>query len=230
MEKSQSRLWNENHKRFRETLLNPENHREAVQLFLILHSYLHSSSISRLSEATLADEIVRNLDEKTFRQYPVSNPDTRNSIAWHIWHITRIEDMTMNILVINEQQVLYSTNWLEKMNIIFTHSGNDMSEEDIASLSTTIDFNSLLKYREAVGKRTQEVITLLSPGQFKMKVEDSRMKRLFAENAVMEKSKWLAEYWSKKDIGGLFLMPATRHILLHLNKCGRIKEKLLKKK
>ncbi|WP_198510326.1 hypothetical protein [Bacillus solitudinis] len=48
------------------------------------------------------------MDEKTFRQYSVSNPDTRNSIAWHLWHITRIEDMTMNLLVIDKQQVLHT--------------------------------------------------------------------------------------------------------------------------
>ncbi len=230
MDKVHRKIWNEKHKKFRETLLNPEKHKEAVQLFLSLHSFLHSSSISQMSDATLEDEIVNNLDEKTFRQYPVSNPDTRNSIAWHMWHITRIEDMTMNILVIDKQQVLYTTNWLEKMNITFTHSGNDMSDQDIAVLSSTINFNSLLEYREAVGKRTQEIVSLLSPDQFKMKVEQSRIKRLFDENAVMKNSKWLAEYWSKKDIAGLFLMPATRHIFLHLNKCGRIKDKLQKKK
>lgn len=230
MDKGHRKIWNENHKKFRETLLNPEKHKEAVQLFLSLHSFLHASSISQLSEATLEDEIVNNLDEKTFRQYPVSNPDTSNSIAWHMWHITRIEDMTMNILVIDKQQVLHTTNWLEKMNITFTHSGNDMSDQDIAVLSSTINFNSLLEYREAVGRRTQEIISLLSPDQFKMKVEQSRIKRLFDENAVMKNSKWLAEYWSKKDIAGLFLMPATRHIFLHLNKCGRIKDKLQKKK
>ncbi|QDP41549.1 DinB family protein [Radiobacillus deserti] len=228
MDKDQRKIWNENHKKFREILLSPEKHNEAIELFLSLHSFLHSSSISNLN-VTLADELVSDLDEKVFRQYPVSNPDTRNSIAWHLWHITRIEDMTMNILVIDKQQVLHTANWLEKMNISFLHSGNDMSEEDIAVLSSKIDFNSLLEYREAVGNRTQEIISLVSPEQFKMKVEPNRIKRLFDENAVMSKSKWLAEYWSKKDIAGLILMPATRHILLHLNKCIRIKDKLHKK-
>ncbi|WP_245546954.1 DinB family protein [Evansella cellulosilytica] len=172
---------------------------------------------------------MNNLDDNTFRQYPVPNHDTSNSIAWHLWHITRVEDMTMNILVLNEQQVLHTSNWLEKMNLSFTHSGNDMSKEDIALLSSNVDFNSLLEYRAAVGKRTQEIISLLSPGHFNMKVEQERIKRLFDENAVMKNSKWLAEYWSKKDIAGLLLMPATRHIFLHLNKCVRIKDKLHKK-
>ncbi|MFA9560132.1 DinB family protein [Evansella sp. AB-rgal1] len=228
MDKGQRKIWNETHKKCREILLKPEKHNEAVKLLLSLHSVLHSSSISNLAETTLADEIVNNLDENVFRQYPVSNPDTRNSIAWHLWHITRIEDMTMNILVADKQQVLHTATWLEKMNIPFSHSGNDMSEEEVALLSANLDFHSLLEYREVVGKRTQEVISLLSPEQCNMKVEPKRIKRLFDEDAVNKNSKWLADYWSRKDIAGLLLMPATRHIFIHLNKCVRIKDKFHK--
>ncbi|WP_078551976.1 DinB family protein [Bacillus alkalicellulosilyticus] len=226
MNNVQRKTWSENHKRFREILTKPEEHKEAIQLCLTLHSFLHSTSVSNSTEGTLADEIVSNLDEKTWRQYPVTMPNTRNSIAWHLWHITRIEDMTMNLLVADDQQVLHSSNWLEKMKISYTHSGNDMSEEEIAVLSSKIDFHSLLEYREEVGKGTQEIISSLRPEQWKMKVEKHKIKRLFEEKAVMERSTWLAEYWSKKDIAGLLLMPATRHIFLHLNKCERIKEKL----
>lgn len=59
--------------------------------------------------------------------------------------------MTMNILLSNEQQVLFTHNWLEKLKIKFIHSGNDMSENEIALLSTKIDINALLSYRTAVG-------------------------------------------------------------------------------
>ncbi|MFB9826576.1 DinB family protein [Lederbergia wuyishanensis] len=224
----QRRQWNENHKRLKEIILKTEEHSKAVQLFLNQHSLLHSSSISQMVHETLEDKLMKNLDETTFRQFPVPNPDTKNSIAWHLWHIARIEDMTMNLLVADEQQVLYSANWLEKMNISFTHSGNDMPEEDIAILSSRIDIHSLLAYRAAVGIQTQKVISSLKPGQFKIQVDQNRITRLFDEKAVLPNSRWLAEYWSKKNIAGLMLMPATRHIFLHLNKCVRIKEKLHK--
>lgn len=228
MDQKQRKAWNENHRRLKEIILNPDEHSQAVQLFLSQHAQLHSSTIENTDEQTLEDEVLANLNEKTFRKYPVNNPDTKNSIAWHLWHISRIEDMTMNILVANEQQVLKTGSWLEKMNIKFAHSGNNMSEEDIAELSSKIDLESLLAYRAAVGKQTRQVVPLLKPGQFKQKVDQDRIKRLFEENAVMENANWLAEYWSKKTIAGLILMPATRHIFLHLNKCIRIKDKIHK--
>lgn len=226
MDLKQRRTWNENQKILKEILLKPEQHTQAVQLFLSQHALLHSSAVGDPGQSTLEDHLLVNLDETIFRKYPVSNPDTKNSIAWHLWHIARIEDMTMNILVANEQQVLFTGNWLEKMNIEFPHSGNDMSPEEIADLSLRINFDSLLAYKTAVGKQTQQVVSLLKPGHFKEKIAQNRIKRLFDEDAVTEKSKWLADYWRKKTIAGLILMPATRHNFLHLNKCVRIKDKL----
>lgn len=131
-------------------------------------------------------------------------------------------------MVADDQQVLYAENWFDKINTRFSHSGNEMSEEDIADLSSNIDCESLLAYRTAVGKQTREIISRLTPGQLKEKVEQNRIKRLFDENAVTQNASWLADYWSKKSIAGLILMPATRHMFLHLKKCIHIKEKLLK--
>ncbi|MCP1308840.1 DinB family protein [Paenibacillus tyrfis] len=93
--------------------------------------------------------MLENLEEKALRKFPVNTPDTKNSITWHLWHIARIEDMTMNILVANDQQVLYSDDWLQKMNIRFPHSGNGMADDDIAELSSRIDMGALLEYRIA---------------------------------------------------------------------------------
>ncbi|MGE6256883.1 DinB family protein [Heyndrickxia sporothermodurans] len=164
MDQKQRKAWNENHRRLKEIILNPDEHSQAVQLLLSQHAQLHSPTIENTGEQTLEDEVLANLNEKTFRKYPVNNPDTKNSIAWHLWHISRIEDMTMNILIANEQQVLKTGSWLEKMNIEFAHSGNNMSEEDIAELSSKIDLESLLAYRAAVGKQTRQVVSLLKPG------------------------------------------------------------------
>ncbi|MFD2444080.1 DinB family protein [Bacillus sp. CGMCC 1.16607] len=228
MDISQRKAWNEHHKILTEIILKPTEHSRAIQLFLSQHSLLHSSSLNKTAQVTLEDELLKNLNETTFRHYPVPNPDTKNSIAWHLWHISRIEDMTMNILLANEQQVLFAECWLEKMNIGFVHSGNDMSEKEIALISSEIDINVLLDYRTAVSKQTRQVVSSLRPGQLKEKVEQKRITRLFQENAVSQNSKWLADYWSKKNIAGLILMPATRHIFLHLNKCIRIKDRLHK--
>ena len=230
MDLSERKQWNENHKKLTRMILDPAKHQSAVDLFLQQHRLLHSSRMSQSPIATLEDELVKDLQEETFRQYPVKAPDTKNSIIWHMWHITRIEDMTMNILVNNDVQVLHSGQWNKKLHIDDVHSGNEMTEAEIANLSATLDIDSLLAYRSEVGRNTREVISRLLPGDFKQKVEATRIHELKVQHAVKEEASWLLEYWGNKTIAGLVLMTATRHIFLHLNKSIRLKQRIQKSK
>lgn len=228
MDLNRRKLWNENHKKLTNMILKPTYHQSAIDLVLNQHRLLHSSRMRNSSVATLEDELLRDLSEETFRKYPITAPDTQNSIAWHLWHITRIEDMTMNVLVNNEQQVFISGDWYEQLNVKYPHSGNDMTEDEVADLSTHIHIPSLLDYRKEVGKKTQEIVSSLQPGEFRQKVASVRIKELEEQCAVKKESSWLLEYWGNKTIAGLILMPATRHIYLHLNKSIRIKKRIQK--
>jgi hypothetical protein len=227
---NQRTQWNENHKKLTTIILKPTEHQTVIELFLNQHSLLHSTKMSNSPIPTLEDELVKDTTEGTFRKYPVVAPDTKNSIVWHIWHITRIEDMTMNVLVNNDKQVLYSDDWNKKLKVNYPHSGNEMTENEIADLSANIDIHSLLAYRIEVGRKTREIVSSLSPGEFKHKVEAGRINVLEEQSAVKKEASWLLEYWGNKTIGGLILMPATRHIYLHLNKSIRIKQRIQKSK
>ncbi|EHS54815.1 DinB family protein [Paenibacillus sp. Aloe-11] len=228
MDMEQRKAWNEEHKRLTEIISKPHEHIRAIELFLTHHAWLYSSKMTHGNSPTFEDAVLEHLDEQALRRYPVNAPDTKNSIVWHLWHISRIEDMTMNILVADGQQVLYSDHWLQKMNIEFSHSGNSMSDSDVAKLSAGIDISALLEYRMAVGKQTREIISSLPSGEFRQKVQADRIKRLFDEHALLHEACDIGEYWSKKTIAGLVLMPATRHHFLHLHKCMRIKNKIQK--
>ncbi|TCZ79347.1 DinB family protein [Paenibacillus albiflavus] len=230
MDLNQRKQWNENHKKLTNILLKPTEHKTAVELFLHQHSLLHSSIMSNSPIFTLEDELIKDIKEETFRKYPVAAPDTKNSIVWHLWHITRIEDMTMNVLVHNNQQVFYSGEWNKKLRVDYSHSGNEMTEDEITDLSTNIDIPSLMEYRIEVGRKTRDIVSLLQPGDFRRKVEAVGIKTLQDQKAVKEEATWLLEYWGNKTIAGLILMPATRHIFLHLNKSIRIKQRIQKVK
>jgi hypothetical protein len=99
-----------------------------------------------------------------------------------------------------------------------------MSEAEVADLSSNIDISSLLSYRLEVGRRTREIICSLQPGEFMRKVEPKNIKKLEDQFAVKKEASWLIDYWGNKSIGGIVLMPATRHNFLHLNKSIRIKQ------
>lgn len=80
MDLEEQRAWGENHKVLNEIILKPQEHSQAIQLFLSLHTWLHSSSIGNTSKPTLNDVVLKDLDEETFRKYPVNLSNTKNSI------------------------------------------------------------------------------------------------------------------------------------------------------
>jgi hypothetical protein len=45
------------------------------------------------------------------------------------------------------------------------------------------------------------------------------------EGAVVEAAQGLIDYWGRRNIAGLLLMPATRHNFIHLNEALRIKHR-----
>jgi hypothetical protein len=45
------------------------------------------------------------------------------------------------------------------------------------------------------------------------------------EGAVVEAARGLLDYWGKRNIAGLLLMPATRHNLVHLNEALQLKQR-----
>lgn len=89
------------------------------------------------------------MTEDIFRRIP---KNSKNSIAWHMWHCTRIEDIAVNMLVAGNPQIFQSDNWREKMKITSNDTGNAMDEVSIKKLSYSIDIEALRAYRLQVGR------------------------------------------------------------------------------
>jgi hypothetical protein len=53
----------------------------------------------------------------------------------------------------------------------------------------------------------------------KRKFEKQTLQRIINEGAVVdvEASNWLIDFWGKKNVSGIILMPVTRHHVVHIN-------------
>jgi hypothetical protein len=105
-----------------------------------------------------------------------------------------------------------------------------MTFQEIVDFSQDINLMALFDYRLCVGIGTQNIIKQLAQEDLYRKVNPEDIQRLFDQGAVVEEARGVAEYWSKRDVAGLLLMPATRHILSHLNEARRILKKVKKAK
>lgn len=129
----------------------------------------------------------------------------------------------MNLLVAGSPQVLKTSSWLEKLKIEVEDTGNAMTDQEVERLSKSIDIKALREYRMAVGQRTREIVEQLSLEDMKSKVERERLQRVKDEGAVVPAASGLIDYWGRRNVAGLLLMPATRHNFIHLNEAYRLK-------
>ncbi len=215
--------WNPLQAQLRELLAGKDSFQEAMALLAVMHAMLHTREVYGGAEATLMDAVWENLSPSAFVTMPTAKDVT---VAWNIWHVTRIEDLTANLLIADGGQVL-DESWQAKLHTKVRDTGNAMADEEILSFSGEVDREALKEYRNAVGRRTREILKHLSPKDLSRKFEKRQTGRILAEGGVLPHpdSVWLLDFWGRKNVAGILLMPMTRHQMGHLNDCLKLKEK-----
>jgi transcriptional regulator NrdR family protein len=195
---------------------------DGIKLLLEMHGLLHDKKVYADNVETFYNNLWENLNEETYNI--ISNKET--SILWNIWHITRIEDIVTNDIIGNKDEIL-NNEIQTKLGIKTKDTGNAMNYKEIESLNKNINIKSLKDYRIKVGKQTQKIIKGLEYSDMKRKVEKKQLEKIVEKGGILEheKSKWLLDFWGRKNILGLIMMPITRHQTVHLNDCFNIKEK-----
>ena len=81
-----------------------------------------------------------------------------------------------------------------------------------------------------MGRNTREIIKTFEPLDLKRKMEANRLQRILDEGAVLnvEGANWLIDFWGRKNVAGILLMPVTRHHIVHINESIKLKEKCRK--
>jgi hypothetical protein len=215
--------WNDQQQDLRQAFNHPEDHERAIVLFLDHHAMVHSAVMSGSGLWSFEDEIWQGLTDKHIRQIPSGG---EHSIAWIFWHLTRIEDVTMNLLLAGRPQLFYQDGWFDRLGIPFRDTGNAMTKADVVFLSDKINIDALRSYRIAIGRRTRENVMQLPVSKIKQKVDPARLERVIAEGAVVEEARGVLDYWGGLTHAGLVLMPPTRHNFIHLNEALRVKKKV----
>lgn len=216
--------WNDDFKRMKALIKKEATFNEGKELMLFLHGMVHCSNVSEVDKMTLEDELWSNMSDRGFRKGLNKKGRT---VAYGMWHTTRIEDMTMNLLVAGKTQVIDEGHWKEKVKSTIYSTGNELTLEEILDFSSKIDSDALRAYRKAVGIRTRAIISELSFEDFKRKILKDGLKKIADTGAVSsdENAVWLIDYWSNKTVSGILLMPATRHNLVHINESLEAKKK-----
>lgn len=150
------------------------------------------------------------------------------TFVWNLWHITRIEDMVVSTLILHRKELF--DDWQEKLNTGYRDTGNAMSDDEIIDLSRQVDFQQLKAYRIAVAKQTRQYLENMTFTDLSVKVRKEDINRLLSTGSVSphKDAIWLLDFWGKKDVAGLLLMPILRHPFVHLFDNLKLIEKIKK--
>ncbi|MCJ7856926.1 DinB family protein [Lachnospiraceae bacterium NSJ-143] len=208
--------------KLRKLIKSPKTFGPAVELVLELHAITHTGIVSLSNCPTFCDSLLDRLTDNDFSVMPAKKDET---IAWHLWHIARIEDLVGNLLIAEQSQIL-NDEWLEKMQVDIKDTGNAMSDGQIIDFSKQINKRELINYRNTVGRQTRKIVKSLTLGDMKRKPSAESLARLVSEGGLLEvkDSIWLLNFWGRHTVAGLVLLPLTRHHMMHLPDSFAIKQ------
>lgn len=175
-------------------------------------------------------EMKKKLAPEELSAIPFLNTDGYHSktIAYSIWHIFRIEDIVAHTLIAKDEQVIFKKDYLKRTNSPIITTGNELCGLQIAEFSRQLDPEGLYRYAAAVKAGTEELLQTLPYQELKRKFGEEDKDRLRALQVVStdENASWLIEYWCGKNVRGLIQMPFSRHWIMHVEACLRIRDKI----
>jgi len=82
-------------------------------------------------------------------------PEGSHSIAWCLWHTSRIEDLIMSR--ISGEDAVWNQEWADKVGLPFEGIGTNMSDDDALGVHID-DMQAFGEYQEAVFQRTADFL------------------------------------------------------------------------
>ena len=191
---------------------------DARDLLLEEHSAVHSAAVGG-NKASLAERTFGGLTDDQMRVRP---REDLNSLAWLMWHIARAEDIMANIIVNGRDQVL-DGGWQSRLKIARPDFGIGMTKPEVAELSAKIDIAGLRDYRDAVGRRTQEILGAYGPKDWEGAVDAATAERAGALGCFGERTEALVKGFTGRPRRAVLSGIAIMHSAMHMGEGATVR-------
>jgi hypothetical protein len=218
--KRMNKEWSELNKLMQSQIKKRDTYEEGNDILLALRDALWDTVSSFKEE----------LNREEFNAIPFINADGyhNKTIAYSLWHIFRIEDIVAHTLIKGDEQVFFREGYQKRINSPIITTGNELVKQEIADFSEQLNMDELYTYLSDVKQGTEAILWDLSYEDLKRKIPVERKEQLESLSVVSkdESAIWLIDYWCNKDVRGLIQMPFSRHWIMHIEACLRIKKKI----
>jgi hypothetical protein len=193
---------------------------DAMRFFLVQHADVHASEGGAPS---YFERALGNLAEADLRARPVKGV---NSILWLLWHMARTEDASVNLVVANGRQVL-DDDWVRRLGVPWRHIGTGMTDDEVSELTRRADVATVRAYRDAVGRRTREVVRALPPAAWDEPVTLADTSRAAAAGVFGPNTSWVDgagfKPWQDQSRAARLSGAALRHNALHIGEAVTVR-------
>jgi len=176
-------------KLFQEKIKKRSSFEEGKQYLLTLRKEL----------TAVYDYIFATCSNDDFCKMPLAKDKT---IAYYLYHLIRIEDITSNTLIAGRTQIFFTGNYDKLMKSSIITTGNEICRDDLVEFSAMIKIDEFINYAYAVLNNINTIIQNMSFEESKMKVSEQRKADVIKTQTVSddESAFWLVDYWCKKNL------------------------------
>ena len=180
-------------------------------LFLDQHAAMHSVAVGG-NKLSLAERTFTGLSDEQMRLRP---REDLNSLAWILWHIARAEDIIVNPVLAGRDQVLDDA-WLRRLGIARRDFGIGMTSPEVAALTAQVDLAALREYRDAVGRRTREVVGGFRPEDWQGETQAAALERAAGDGAFGDRREGMVKAFTGRPramvLSGIALFHPSGHL------------------
>lgn len=212
--------WSDLHKIIQSKIKKETTFNEGIETLLELRQQLTNILLSFKTELT----------REEFNAIPFINANGyhNKTIIYSLWHIFRIEDIVVHTLIKGDEQIFFSENYQERIGSPIITTGNELRKQQIVDFSKQLNLEEMYNYINAVTNSSNDILKNLSYLDSKQKITQQAKEVLKTQKVVStdKEAYWLIDYWCNKDVKGLMQMPFSRHWIMHIQACLRIKNKI----
>jgi hypothetical protein len=158
----------------------------------------------------------------TDEQMRVRPREDLNSVVWLLWHIARAEDIMVNPVLGGRSQV-FDGAWLGRLGITRRDFGIGMTSPEVTELTRQIDVAAVRAYRDAVGRRTRELVGGFRPADWAGEATAAALERAAADGAFGGRAEMLVKAFTGRPRAMLLSGIALFHPAGHMGEAATVR-------
>lgn len=152
-----------------------------------------------------------------------ARPDGRgNSIVWLVWHLARTEDVLVNTMIRGVPQLLFESDWRERLGIDATHIGTGLGDEEVAEITKQINVEVADEYWNAVAKASYGWLKSTSPEELDVVPDLESRLRDAPPILAGPANEAVIRFWQSRTAGSLFGGVVVGHGYIHIGQMQEI--------